>query len=108
LTRCVPGGKGMDLVDTVFKTQTDWAAAQDPIPSWKKYAAQVGMNDAAVDACLKNQDILNNIIQVAETAEKLYKVNATPTFVIGSDTVPGADYAAVKAAIDKALATNTK
>ena len=104
----MPGNKGMDLVDTFFKNQNDWAAAQDPVPSWKKYAAQVGMNEAAVDACLKNQEMLNNIIQVAETAEKLYKVNATPTFVIGNDTVPGADYAALKAAIDKQLAANTK
>ena len=108
LTRCVPGGKGMELVDTLFKNQNDWAAAQDPVASWKKYAMAVGMNGDAVDACLKNQDILNNIIEVAETAEKLYKVNATPTFIIGEDQVAGADYDAVKAAIEKALAKNTK
>ena len=108
LTRCVPGGKGMELVDLLFKNQNDWAAAQDPVTSWKKYAGMVGLNGDAVDACLKNQDILNNIIEVAETAEKLYKVNATPTFIIGDDQVAGADYDAVKAAIDKALAKNTK
>ena len=45
---------------------------------------------------------------VQATASNLYKVDATPTFLVGDDRSPGGDYAALKKVIDKNLETKTK
>jgi protein-disulfide isomerase len=108
IARCVPNNRGMELIDILFKNQNTWAGAQDPLPPLKMYAQMVGLSADGVEQCLKTQSILDNVSQVAETATSLYHVNATPTFLVGDDQVAGADYDALKAAIDKALAKNTK
>ena len=69
---------------------------------------ETGMSDKDVDACLQNKGIVDAIRDVYSTAASLYKIDATPTFLVGEDRVPGADYARLKKMIDKALAANTK
>jgi protein-disulfide isomerase len=108
IARCAPGDRGFTLIELLFKNQLTWVQAPSPIEPLRMYAKQTGMSDADVDACLKNQGILDSIRSVQSTADSLYKVAATPTFLIGDDRVDGADYDKLKALIDKNLGTKTK
>ncbi len=108
LARCVPGDRGFTMIELLFQNQLTWIQAQSPIEPLRMYAKQSGMSDAEVDACLKNQTIVDTIRDVQATASNLYKVDATPTFLVGDDRSPGGDYASLKAVIDKNLETKTK
>jgi protein-disulfide isomerase len=108
LARCAPGDKGLTMIQMIFENQLTWVRADNPLEPLRGYAKQVGMNEADVDACLKNEGILDTMKQVQETATNLYNVNATPTFLVGDEQVAGADYDGLKKLIDKALAANTK
>ena len=108
LARCVPGDRGFTMIELLFKNQLTWVQAQSPIDPLRMYAKQSGMSDAEVDACLKNQTIVDTIRDVQATASNLYKVDATPTFLVGDDRSPGGDYASLKTVIDKNLGTKTK
>lgn len=104
LARCAPGDRGKMLIDLLFKNQSEWLRNdRPPLDSMRNFAKLAGMSDADVDACLKNQKILSEITDVKEKAETLYKVQSTPTFFVGETMVPGADYEALKKAIEKAL-----
>ena len=108
IARCAPGDRGMTLIELLFKNQLTWVQAEKPIEPLRMYAKQAGMSDADVDACLKNQGILDTIRDVQSTAGNLYKIEATPTFLIGDERVSGADYEGLKKLIDKNLETKTK
>ncbi len=108
LARCAPGDKGMGMIEKMFNEQTKWIQAEKPIEPLTAYAKETGMSDKDVEACLQNKGIVDAIRDVYATAASLYKVDATPTFLVGEERVPGADYNALKQMIDKALAANTK
>lgn len=105
LARCAPPGKGMKLIDIMFKNQLEWARAEQPIAPLRAYAQLAGMNSAQVDACLQNGALLQSIKDEQNKASTLYQVEATPTFYIGDEKVAGEktyeDFAAI---IDKQLA----
>jgi protein-disulfide isomerase len=108
LARCAPGDKGMGMVEKMFIEQTKWIQAEKPIEPLTAYAKETGMTDKDVEACLQNKGIVDAIRDGYSTAASLYKVDATPTFLVGEERVGGADYAKLKEMIDKALAANTK
>lgn len=103
LARCAPNDRGMTMVEMMFKNQQEWMAAEDRLKVLRGYAQLAGMDDAAVDACLKNEAILKELNEVREKALSLYKVKSTPTFFVGEEQVEGADYEGLKKAIDKQL-----
>jgi len=105
LARCAPGDGGKRMVDMMFKNQSEWVRSQNPLEHLRGYAQLAGMTSADVDACLKNQAMMNKIREVMDTASNMYKVDGTPRFFIGEEMhqdVP--TYTALAAAIDKALA----
>jgi protein-disulfide isomerase len=105
LARCAPGDNGMVMVDLLFKNQDAWVRTDDPLKVLRGYAAQAGMNDAAVDACLKNEAVLTKINEVRETGTNLYHVPGTPALYINNTMLEGApSYENLAAAIDKAIA----
>lgn len=103
LARCAPDGRGKTMVDLMFKNQNEWTRSETPLEPLRGYAKLAGMNDADVDACLKNEAILKEIQNVQQKAATLYKVGGTPTFFVGEEMVQGGDFAAIKLVLDKQL-----
>ncbi len=103
LARCAPNGRGITMVDLMFKNQNEWARAEQPLVPLKNYAKLSGMDEADVDSCLKNQPMLKEIQNVQEKAVTLYKVQGTPTFFVNEELVEGVDFDTLKMAIDKAM-----
>lgn len=104
IARCAGPEKYFGFVEIFFRSQAQWAHAQDPLPALAKVARFGGMSQKDVDACLKSQPILAGIRRVAAQAQEKFQVNSTPTFIIGDEVINGAmPYAHFKKAIDKAL-----
>jgi protein-disulfide isomerase len=105
LARCAPGNRGTVMIDQMFKNQTDWVRAPNPLEPLRGYAQLAGMSAADVDACLKNEGIMNKIREVQETASTAYKVQATPTFFLNDEKLEAPrSYDVMAKAIDQALA----
>jgi protein-disulfide isomerase len=105
LARCAPEDRGLKMIEMMFKNQSEWVRAPQPIEPLKQYAQLAGMSPADVDACLKNEAMLKTIKDEQNKATTLYKVQSTPTFYIGEEKVDGVrPFAEFAKIIDKQLA----
>ena len=103
LTRCVPGEAYFAMVDTLFAQQEVWHV-EGGAAQIANIAKGAGYDQAAFDACLKDDPKKQAIIASRGEAETKFKVQATPTmFVNGKKLESAGDYDALKAAIDAAL-----
>jgi protein-disulfide isomerase len=58
--------------------------ADDPVAALKVLALQNGITPQQFDACLKNQELLDQIIALRLEGQKKYNIKATPTIVINA------------------------
>lgn len=90
VARCSGPDHFFGFVRTLFHTQKDWVRSSDPIGEIKKIVRMGGLDPNMVDTCLKDQSVIDGILAVRLEADKKYKVDATPTFVINGDVYSGA------------------
>jgi len=83
------GGRYMAFVDAFFKTQGSWAVAQDPLAEIKTVARLGGIDAAAVDKCLADNDMIKEINERAKEATDKYKVDSTPSFLVNGQLAVG-------------------
>jgi len=83
------GDRYMGFVDAFFQTQAAWAASKDPLAAIKVTARLGGMDGPAVDKCLADNDLLQQINARQTEASKSLGVKATPTFLINGKPFEG-------------------
>ena len=91
LARCIANGdaeKYFDTIQRLFKQQ-DQLMIQTT-DTLKLVSKQSGMDEQAVEPCLKDQARLDELSADQNFAFKTLKVNATPTFFINGEMVKGA------------------
>ncbi len=92
LARCASKDGGseryMAVVETLFARQDEWVN-DHPLEPLENIAKQLGFSDASFNACLTNQQVLNDIQAVRDRAIKKLGVNSTPTFFINGKKVVG-------------------
>ncbi|PCH50260.1 MAG: disulfide bond formation protein DsbA [Hyphomicrobiales bacterium] len=89
LARCAPKEFYFPMVDVLFKQQSQWSRAADPRPPLLQIAKLAGFTQESFEACLKNQEILDNINKVKNTAANQFGVNSTPYFFINEKKYDG-------------------
>jgi protein-disulfide isomerase len=90
LVHCLPKDRSFAMVETLFQTQEQWAGDKDPVAALDRTARLGGLDQPAIDACIANQALKEKIVSGAQSAEGAYKVDSTPTFIIGTEKVSGA------------------
>lgn len=106
LARCVPREIFYPFMEKLFADQAKWHSPDvaDIKGAILTIAAGFGLDEAAADACLKRQDLLDQVVKGMTEAEKVLQVGSTPTSFIGDETVVGTvSVGDFKAALDKAL-----
>jgi protein-disulfide isomerase len=91
LARCIANndaGKYFGVIDLLFKQQ-DQLVAQ-PLQTLQLIGKQSGMNEQAVDTCVKDQAQLDKLGADQKFAYEVLKVGATPTLFINGEMVKGA------------------
>jgi protein-disulfide isomerase len=81
LARCVAKDKYFAVVDKLFQSQETWLVEQ-PVGPLRAVLADFGLSEAAFDACLDDQKVVDGITWVRDRALNEFKVEATPTFFI--------------------------
>ncbi|MGE0408437.1 MAG: DsbA family protein [Amphiplicatus sp.] len=107
LARCAADKGGAEayflVVSSLLKTQQSWIS-DDAKTELVKLAAQAGMDEAAFDACMERQDLVDLINANVKYASEEYKINATPSFVIGGETTGVRSVEDFEEKLDAALA----
>ena len=89
LARCAPNDQYFPMVDVLFKRQTVWATAQDARSELLNIAKLAGFTQESFEACLTNQQLLDDVNSVRTTAAEDFGVDATPTFFIDGKRYSG-------------------
>jgi protein-disulfide isomerase len=91
LARCVGGGdavKYFDAVNLLFKQQEPLVSRT--VDTLNAIGDHFGMNATAVEACVKDQALLDKITADQKFAVEELKVDATPTFFVNGEMLKGA------------------
>lgn len=90
LARCAPNNAYFPMVDVLFKQQSVWARAENARAPLENIAKLAGFTQETFQACLTNQQLLNDVNAVRERGQNEFGVSATPTFFINGKTYSGA------------------
>lgn len=90
MARCAPESRYFPLMDMLFKQQSKWTRATDPIAAIKQIGRLAGIGAEQADACMTNEALLDGILKIRLGGQQDHDVSSTPTFVIGKEKVVGA------------------
>jgi len=92
LARCAPADRYFGFIDVLFKSQSRWARASDPLKALAQIGKLGGLGEAEFEACQKNQGLIDGLLQHRLEAEKQFNIQSTPTFVFnnGQKRIEGA------------------
>jgi len=91
LARCIAkddAGKYFAVIDMLFKQQGDWVM-KNTTETLTRIGKQAGLSQEQVEACLKDQALLDKIAADQKYAVDVLKVNSTPTFFINCEVIKG-------------------
>jgi len=107
LARCAADKGGQDayflVLGSLFKTQRAWITGDSPRAELIKVANQTGMDEAAFDACMKREELLDLINGNVNDARNRYDVRSTPSFIVNGDLRHFSTVEDFSGAIDEAL-----
>jgi protein-disulfide isomerase len=89
IVRCVAPDKGLKLTNLLLQNQDHWVSAKHPIEPLRSYAKTVGVDEAAIQACLENRTLLNTLVAEKERAAAQRDFDTTPSFFIGDENIEG-------------------
>ena len=91
LARCAASDRGAPAyyaaTGALFARQRDWAYGADPRAALQDIFAQIGMDRAAIQACLARPDVFQKVQSNIEAAKEI-GVDRTPTLVIDGEIIP--------------------
>ena len=104
LARCVDNEISMAFIEILFKNRDRWIS-ENALNELKNFSKQAGLDSDEFDACLNNQQLLDDLIAGKEKAIEDYKINSTPSFIINGEVVSGnKPYSFFKTKIEEILA----
>ncbi|MGE0256658.1 MAG: DsbA family protein [Alphaproteobacteria bacterium] len=89
LARCAPPDRYFGIIDILFRSQDVWARDPDPMRGLGQVARLAGLDQQAFEACLGNQQFLDGLLAMRQSASQ-QGIKSTPSFVIGGRVVAGA------------------
>lgn len=89
VARCSGSDRYFPFVDTLYKTQNNWARDRNPMVALSRIARLGGMSQADFEGCLKDQKITEKVLAQRLDADKTYGVRSTPTIIVNGDLYRG-------------------
>ena len=90
VARCAPEEKSLAVTSRLFETQPTWARAEHPIAAIAEVVAPLGLDQAAVDACVQNEDVAKPVLEQAIYGQETFEIRSTPTFIVNGEVLVGA------------------
>lgn len=89
LARC-SDDKYFSMIDVLFQQQSNWVQAESARDALLQIARLAGFSQESFEACLTNQQLLDDVRSVRKRAADDFGVDATPTFFINGNKYSGA------------------
>lgn len=107
LARCAGPDRYFGISGILFEKQAEWAAGESPsqvVENLKTIGRSAGLEDAAMDVCLKDQAMAEAMVAHFEEGMTRDQVEGTPTFFINGVKHSNMSYEDMKALLDAELA----
>lgn len=88
LAQCAGEDKYFSMIDVLFEKQSVWSRGK-VVDELFKISKLAGFTQESFNACLKNQELLDNVLAIQKKAAEDYGVDATPTFFINGTKYRG-------------------
>ncbi len=89
IAECSGNDRYFGVIDLIFRSQPQWAAASDPVAELAKPLRIAGLGENEIKACLANEAMSNAVINDYKGGETM-GVNSTPTLFIDGQLYRGA------------------
>ena len=86
---CGPDEDYFAIIDSLFLNQEKWAYVENPAPALVSLLAPHGFTEESFATCVKDQKIVEGVIEVAQRGQAL-GVEGTPAFFINGEKFSGA------------------
>ena len=107
LARCAGPERYFGFVDLLFKDQTRWSSARDPMKALGQLARLGGMSQSKFDACLRDESVQRIVLDQRLSGGRKFKISSTPTLIInGRKYNGGLTFGQVQAVIEPMLSKN--
>ncbi len=107
VARCGGDMRYFGIQDILYSTQQEWAASDDAnvvVGNLKKIGKTAGMDDATLDACLKDGTMAQAMVDHYDANMKEFDIKGTPTLVLNGTVHSNMSYDELKTLIDAELA----
>ena len=107
MARCGEGEKFYPIADMLFDEQQKWlsgGSGDEVAANLRKIGLKAGMTDDQMTACWDDTAKVEQLIATFQENAKADDIQATPTFIIGGETVPNQSWDSMKEIIDDKLA----
>ncbi len=107
MARCGGDLKYFPVTETLFATQGEWAATDDPsvaVANIRKIGLTSGMTNEQLDVCMNDAAMADAMVKQFEANMQADQVEGTPTLFINGEKNGNMSYADLKAIIDAKLA----
>jgi protein-disulfide isomerase len=89
ISNCFEGERFFAFLDLLFKSQSKWARADDPLAALARYARLAGLSQEDFDRCLADESEMNRILERVQDGKTTYQVRATPTLIVNGKVYEG-------------------
>ena len=107
ILHCLDQKKQIDFLDKLYAKQSKWTKGSDidEINSnLKKMTQKLGITSNEFGKCLKNEAIIDKILNERINAQKKYSINSTPTIIINEKKLEdSASFKNIKKRIEKLI-----
>jgi len=90
MARCMGDERYYGILDVLFNSQSQWTRAEDPMKALAGIGRLAGLDQAAFDACMANEELMDGILKGRQRGQSEFEVSSTPTFIINGTKVVGA------------------
>jgi len=107
LAHCGGEEKFYPVAGMLFEKQSEWLSAKtgdELAANLRKIGAAAGYSNEQMDACWQDQAKVESLLATFQQNAVADKIEGTPTFIIGGETVRNAPWEQLKAKIDEKLA----
>jgi len=104
IAQCSGKDRYFGVLGLLFKSQSKWAASDEPLSEIKRTVRLAGMTGDQVDSCLNRQEIADAIEARAQAGAKAFGIDSTPSLVIDGKIVGGGEpYDTISHAVAEAV-----
>ena len=89
ITRCVDKELSFKYINALFTTQRSWVKSSGSKESLFEVVKNGGMTKEEFDSCLSDKNLEEDILNHQIKAQKKFKIQTTPSFIINSRLVSG-------------------